>query len=578
MRIADRPSSALWFGGTVALLAALGCATDPPAGVTRNQGTGTCPPGAMSCGGVCTDVNSSSNCGGCGQACGAGLVCSQGACAVTCGPGLTLCGTSCVSGPCGGNVPFAGNGSTTGGGAGQGAGGSLVPGAGNGGNVGGAAAAGVTGGMSGGGQGGAGGVPAGEIGGYIESGAWRGFAWTATSPNGGTIMPADFAAAFDFPLCAKGSVMPGDSNVAMVGWNINQSSVDGEPPLTVSPSLAGITVSIDNPGGSELRLQVQGPNGESDPNDRWCAVIPGTGGFIPFDAFNTECWSGGMGMPYMGQPLVAAIVLVPGKMGMPVSFDFCITELVETDENGMASTGCSLSGGSGEGSGTISGSDTRVVTRDGRQYVVQNNVWNGNGNNQSLTLSGVAFTVSSQGNSAGTGGPPTSYPSVFIGSNFGHSTSGSGLPRQVSALSSVQTGWRWSGGNGTYNAAYDVWFSSGAGGDSGTPSGGYLMVWFARAGVQPLGSPSGTVSIGGRSWQVWTCPGGCQNGVPVISYIPPSGSISEWSFDLNDFIQNAVEQFGIIQSSWYLSNVFAGFELWSGGQGMRSENFCAVVR
>jgi hypothetical protein len=285
-----------------------------------------------------------------------------------------------------------------------------------------------------------------------------------------------------------------------------------------------------------------------------------------------------MGMPYMGQPLVAAIVLVPGKMGMPVSFDFCITQLVETDANGMASTGCSLSGGSGEGSGTISGSDTRVVTRDGRQYVVQNNVWNGNSSNQSLTLSGVAFTVSSQSNSAATTGPPTSYPSVFIGSNFGHSTSGSGLPRQVSALSSVQTGWRWSGGNGTYNAAYDVWFSSGAGGDSGTPSGGYLMVWFSRAGVQPLGSPSGTVSIGTRSWQVWTCEGGCQNGVPVISYIPASGSINEWSFDLNDFIQNAVEQFGIIQSSWYLTNVFAGFEIWSGGQGMRSENFCAVVR
>nr|AHL27898.1 cellulase [uncultured bacterium] len=286
-----------------------------------------------------------------------------------------------------------------------------------------------------------------------------------------------------------------------------------------------------------------------------------------------------MGMPYMRQPLVAAIVLVPGKAGMAVPFDFCVDALSETDSDGMApSQGCSLSGGTGEGTGMLTGSDTRVVTRDGRQYVVQNNVWNGNPNNQTLSISGVAFTVTQQSNSAGTSGPPSSYPSVFIGSNFGHATSGSGLPRRVSALSSVQTGWRWSGGNGTYNAAYDVWFSTGENGDSGTPSGGYLMVWFARSGVQPLGSPTGTVSIGGRSWQGWTCPGGCQNGVPVISYIPPSGSISEWSFDLNDFIQNAVDQFGIIRSEWYLSNVFAGFEIWSGGMGLRTENFCAVVQ
>jgi hypothetical protein len=563
------------------LVAALSCSSDPPASDTRNFGVGMCPAGSMACGGVCTDITSSSNCGGCGRACGGGMVCSMGTCAVTCGPGLTLCGTSCVSGPCGGpGSPIAGGGPI----AGESGAGAL-PGAGSG-PIGSDAGNGPAGTSSGGGAGGTSGMagaagsagPPGAFGGYITSGAWKGFAWTATSPNGGTIMPADYAAAFDFPLCARGSVMAGDANVAMVGWNINQSTEMGAAAMSVTPELGGVTVRVTNPGGSELRLQLQGPSGATSASDRWCAVIPGTGGFIPFDAFNTECWSGGMGMSYRGQPLVAAIVLVPGRAGAPVAFDFCIDALAETDESGMASTGCSLSGSPGEGGGTISGTDTRVVTRGGRQYVVQNNVWNGNSNNQTLSVSGTSFTVMQQSNSAGTNGPPASYPSVFIGSNFGHASSGSGLPRRVSSLSSVQTGWRWSGGNGTYNAAYDVWFSTGAGGDASTPSGGYLMVWFARAGVQPLGSPSGTVSIGGRSFQVWTCPGGCQNGVPVISYIPPSGSINEWSFDLNDFIQNAVTQFNIVRSDWYLSNVFAGFEIWSGGTGLRSENFCAVVQ
>ena len=263
-----------------------------------------------------------------------------------------------------------------------------------------------------------------------------------------------------------------------------------------------------------------------------------------------------------------------------MTFDFCVDELTETDASGMpAAAGCSLSGTPGEGSGTISGSDTRTVTRDGRQYVVQNNVWNGNAANQSVMVSGTAFTVSQQNNSAGTGGPPTSFPSVFVGSNFGHSASGSGLPKQVSSLTSVQTGWKWSGSNGTHNATYDVWFSTGAGGDGGNPSGAYMMVWFQHhPSVVPLGgSPTGTVSIAGKSWQYWACTGGCQNGVPVISYIPPSGSISEWSFDLKAFIDHAVSV-GVLKSNWYLSNIFAGFEIWSGGQGLKTENFCAVVK
>jgi hypothetical protein len=397
--------------------------------------------------------------------------------------------------------------------------------------------------------------------------------------SGGTIAPMNFGTAFDFPLCANGMVVTGDSNVAMVGWNLNQSSVDGEPALMVTPSLAGITVAISNKGGSELRLQLQGEKGATDATQRWCAVIPGTGGFIPFDAFNTECWAGGNGKAYNREPIVAAIVLVPGKAGAPVSFDFCVTDLTETDANGMAaSPGCSLSGSPGEGSGDISGSDTRTVTRDGHQYVVQNNVWNGNSSSQTLSVSGTSFAITQQGNSAGTGGPPTSFPSVFTGSNFGHSSSGSGLPKQVSALTKVQTGWKWSGNSGVHNATYDVWFSNNAGGDGGNPSGAYLMVWFQHdPSVVPLGgSPTGTVSIAGKSWQYWACTGGCQNGVPVISYVPPSGSFNEWSFDLKAFIDHAVSV-GVIKKEWYLSNVFAGFEIWSGGSGLKSESFCAIV-
>jgi cellulose 1,4-beta-cellobiosidase len=48
-------------------------------------------------------------------------------------------------------------------------------------------------------------------------------------------------------------------------------------------------------------------------------------------------------------------------------------------------------------------------------------------------------------------------------------------------------------------------------------------------------------------------------------------------FDLNAFIQHAVGRGDAIQSSWYLTNVFAGFEIWSGGVGLKTTAFYALV-
>jgi len=419
-------------------------------------------------------------------------------------------------------------------------------------------------------------------GGYLKSGAWQGYAWAAVGGKG-SVMPANFGMVRDFPLCASGTVDAGTSNTAMIGWNLNQASTTNPPVLTVNPAQKGIQVKVRNPGGSTLRLQLQGPKGATDATDRWCATIAGTGGFIPYDAFNTECWEGGKGTAYKGQPLAAAIVLVPGKESASTPFDFCIEQLGEGagDASPPVGTGCALSGGPGEGTGSISGDEARLVTRGGRNYLVQNNVWNGNKQAQRLNFKGVSFEVSMQGNTQPTNGAPASYPSVFIGRNFGRMTSGSNLPRRVGDLAKVPTAWRWkAGANGQWNVSYDVWFSNNAGGDANSPTGGYLMVWLHKPNnAQPLGGVSGTETIAGKSWQVWTCPGACQNGVPVISYVPAGGqSILEMQFDLNDFIKNAKTKFpNQMKDSWYLTNVFAGFEIWNGGQGLTTEDFCAIV-
>jgi hypothetical protein len=605
------------------------CSASCSVGGTCLASSCQCQNGLSACGASCADLGSDgANCGQCGGACSGGTVCSLGVCSASCAAGLTQCDTSCVDpltsvahcGTCG-NACAVGRACVSGAcacdgtqldcgtgcidpttnaahcgscgfacGSGQQcvAGGCVCPagqtcgqasgGAGGGGGTGGSGGAGGTSG-----SGGSGGGGDGVFGGYITAGTWKGYAWTAKGGSA-TIMPADFSAVTDFPLCASGQLEASNSNVAMLGWNLNQGKEAGDPALTIEPELEGIKVEITNPGGSELRLQIQGPNGADDEDDRWCAIIPGSGGFIPFDAFNTECWAGGTGTNYAGQPIVAAIVLVPGKATGVTAFDFCVNSLAESDDDGgPVGTGCSLSEGVGEGGGTISGSDTRSVTRQGRNYVVQNNVWNGDAQNQSLSVSGVSFQVTEQSNSASTSSAPASYPSIFIGSNHGHASTSSNLPKQVSALSKVQTGWKWTAGNsGEYNAAYDVWFSTGSGGDSGNPSGGYLMVWFHDpSNAQPLGAPAGTESLADRSWQVWVCNSSTncsQNSRPVISYVPTGGDISEMSFDLNDFIKNAVADYpNTIQSSWYLTNVFAGFEIWNGTVNVKSDNFCAIV-
>lgn len=220
---------------------------------------------------------------------------------------------------------------------------------------------------------------------------------------------------------------------------------------------------------------------------------------------------------------------------------------------------------------------------DGMEYFLQVNEWNSK-DDQILAYGGdYFFKVTTQKASVPTNGGPTGYPSAFIGSNSDHMTSGSNLPKQVSALTSVPTSWTWDD-HGTlsdasansYNATYDVWFSTSAQGDPMSPSGGFLMVWYHKpADAQPVGSKRySAVSIPGvaGTWDVWI--GGSK---PVISYVSTT-DIHTLSFDLNSFIQDAVKnRSGSIQSNWYLTNVFTGFEIWRGGLNLESTTFCVYV-
>ena len=76
------------------------------------------------------------------------------------------------------------------------------------------------------------------------------------------------------------------------------------------------------------------------------------------------------------------------------------------------------------------------------------------------------------------------------------------------------------------------------------------------------------------TWDVWVGPNGTR---PCISYVRRQFTKS-LAFDLNAFIEDAVtNRPNTIESGWYLTNIFTGFEIWRGGVGLETTGFCAMV-
>ena len=228
------------------------------------------------------------------------------------------------------------------------------------------------------------------------------------------------------------------------------------------------------------------------------------------------------------------------------------------------------------------------ATIAGQQYFLQVNEW-GSTSTQTMAHGGdYFFRMTVQQATTGTDGTgaPTGYPSIFIGSNSGHTTAGSNLPKAISDIQSARTTWIWND-NGTlgdtqtniFNAAYDVWFNENTSqSTSSGPTGGYLMVWlYDPPNAEPIGGePAFTdVAIDGvdGAWDIWI---GLNGTRPCISYVGTETTL-ELSFDLKQFIDDATTRQGGIDPAWALTNIFTGFEIWQGAEGVETTAFCATV-
>ncbi|CAM5558008.1 MULTISPECIES: GH12 family glycosyl hydrolase domain-containing protein [Streptomyces] len=205
------------------------------------------------------------------------------------------------------------------------------------------------------------------------------------------------------------------------------------------------------------------------------------------------------------------------------------------------------------------------------RYVVQNNRW-GTSAAQCVTATDTGFRVTQADGSVPTNGAPKSYPSVFNGCHYTNCSPGTNLPAQVSTISSAPSSISYGYvSNAVYNASYDIWLDPTPRTDGVNRT--EIMIWFNRVGpIQPIGSPVGTASVGGRSWEVWTGSNGSND---VISFVAPS-AIGGWSFDVMDFVDQTVAR-GLAQNNWYLTSVQAGFEPWQNGAGLAVNSFSSTV-
>ena len=235
-------------------------------------------------------------------------------------------------------------------------------------------------------------------------------------------------------------------------------------------------------------------------------------------------------------------------------------------------TGCTNSGATPAPDAPLPAGGTKECEKFGSAptpsggYEVQNNIW-GSDKPQCVRIFDTGFEVLDADHEDN--GGVASYPSIWSGCWHGTCTEGTALPKPLDQLGVITTSWavQIPDDQEKWNAAYDVWLSP-TGNDEGA-DGTELMIWLDHGDVAPIGEKGATVTLGGIEWEVWT---GTNGAVKVISYVAAQGLRQVTDLPLNDFLDDAAER-GMLEKTWSLACVQAGFEPWTKGAGLATTSF-----
>lgn len=164
------------------------------------------------------------------------------------------------------------------------------------------------------------------------------------------------------------------------------------------------------------------------------------------------------------------------------------------------------------------------------------------------------------------------FPNTFAGCETSVCSPRSGMPARVRDIRSLTSTWhyapahRWKG-----DATYDIWFDPRPR-TRGQDTGAEIMIWTDTRG---LGRPAGhAVKIDGAQWRYSWHRAANKHGQSwnylLFWKASPSDRID--SLPLKSFVTFA-EWRRLVLPRWYLTGVEAGFELWSGGTGARTEDY-----
>jgi cellulose 1,4-beta-cellobiosidase len=167
-----------------------------------------------------------------------------------------------------------------------------------------------------------------------------------------------------------------------------------------------------------------------------------------------------------------------------------------------------------------------------------------------------------------------SYPFIFTGSHFGVNSPGTNLPMPLRDVKCVTSSWNYAPTRtGSWDAAYDVWFSTGLFTANGFRGGAELMIWLDYMGdVPPAGHKVGPVTIDGRGWTLWEG----NIGWNYIAYLADKPVDSVAGLDLNAFIKDDLAR-GYLDPDWFLAAVEVGNELRTGGVPFTSNAFSVEI-
>jgi cellulose 1,4-beta-cellobiosidase len=221
--------------------------------------------------------------------------------------------------------------------------------------------------------------------------------------------------------------------------------------------------------------------------------------------------------------------------------------------------------------------EQRIVTSSGgRAYRIRNANWHGP---RGMCISNRNLGTNFRETRAPGPDPRglvVAYPDIFRGCLWHFCSPNAGIPIRARNIHHLKSTWHTrQDARGSWNAAYDLWFGKRRM-ITGQADGAELMIWLNRHGACcPLQPNAKRVRIDGHvfrlsHWRAHSKKWDVSWNYIQLRFVHPRKRVD--GVRLTPIIHRCIRM-GLLDRSWWLENVVAGFEVWRGGRGLGTTKF-----